>query len=99
MRLRPPQQDDRCKDALEHHIAGVTLRPIYSVFASTEPSGCLSQPKMMIGVPALISSFLAGAAAAMTVCGVTIIFFSPSLYFTVSVSPSFSFTMLVTYAL
>ena len=78
------------------HIAGATLRPTYIVLASTDPSGCLSQPKIMICAPALSSSFLPGAAAAIMVCGVTIIFFSPSLYFTVSASPSFSFTMLVT---
>src|ERR1043165_3067502 len=46
-----------------HHIAGVTPRPIYMTFPNTEPSGCLSQPKMMSWPPALSSSLLLGAAA------------------------------------
>src|SRR6516164_10865693 len=79
-----------------NHIAGATSRPTYFDFASTESSDCLSQPKIITCAPALRSSFALGAAAAITVCGVTTIFFSPSLYFTVSISPSLAATALCT---
>ena len=55
-----------------------------------------SQAKMMIGVPASSSLLLPGATAAITVSLPTTTFFSPSLYFTVSVSPSLAGTMLST---
>src|SRR5262249_50724560 len=81
------------------YIGGVRpLSPTETLGASSVPSGCLMAATMKILAPGLSSSLLPGTYLTMGASGGTMIFFSPSLYLTVTVRPSVPVAMVSTVA-
>src|SRR6266700_890295 len=82
------------------HIGGAApSRPTLMAGAVYDPSVCLVAATMKNCAPGLRSSLLPGLKRTTGVLGDTVTFFSPSLYLTVSVSPSVAVTFEATSAL
>src|SRR5262245_3591719 len=84
---------------LGHIGGGRPPRPTETLGASNVPSGCLTAATMKILAPGLSSSLLPGTYLTIGASGGTMIFFSPSLYLTVTVWPSVPATVVSTVAL
>src|SRR5262245_10448069 len=78
---------------LPDHIGGTIPRPTAIRGACKLPSGCCFAAATNIAAPGFNSLFSPGTKETMGTSGGTTIFFSPSLYFTVSTGPSTDVTV------